>query len=254
VDINLVLLKKSGNNKAFRLPGAVTTLGRREDCDLRIPLADVSRRHCQIEFKEDAVKVRDIGSSNGTWLNGKKLEEETLLGSGDILKVGSAFFGVQINGSPDTFSLDGITASSEAKTASPKPKSESKPAAADKKEESPKSSPPKPAAKPAVESDLGDSEFKVDMADSNPEKAAPAATPEAVSAQPQSDSAFFDSLDIDLSGNAPGSDVDSEIANKDSGSGKLDLDKDALDSASQLDLDKDILADSGSSIFEPDKT
>ncbi len=52
-------------------------IGRAEDCDIRLPMdwahADVSRHHCALDIDPPAVGVRDLGSRNGTYVNGEKI-------------------------------------------------------------------------------------------------------------------------------------------------------------------------------------
>ncbi|MBN2137746.1 MAG: FHA domain-containing protein [Sedimentisphaerales bacterium] len=101
MDINLVLLKKDGSQKSFSLPSSITVIGRRHDCDLCIPLADVSRRHCQFDRNNEALQIRDLGSRNGTFLNGKHVNGETRANAGDYLQVGPLVFQIQIDGVPE---------------------------------------------------------------------------------------------------------------------------------------------------------
>ena len=61
-------------------------IGRAETADLRIESAEVSREHVEIVERNGLWLVRDLGSTNGTHVNGKQIEE-TLLVDGDILKV-----------------------------------------------------------------------------------------------------------------------------------------------------------------------
>jgi pSer/pThr/pTyr-binding forkhead associated (FHA) protein len=100
MDINLILFKKNGSQKVFPLPNNATVIGRRHDCDLCIPLMSVSRRHCQIICNDDALKVRDLGSHNGTYLNGKRINAETTGKAGDYLKIGPLTFLLQIDDQP----------------------------------------------------------------------------------------------------------------------------------------------------------
>src|SRR5262245_46322660 len=58
-------------------PG-ISRLGRREDNDFQIDDATVSSVHCEIRVNGDSVVVRDLGSSNGTFINGEPVREETL--------------------------------------------------------------------------------------------------------------------------------------------------------------------------------
>jgi len=100
MDVKLVLFKKDGSRKSFPLPSSVTVIGRRHDCDLCIPLTPVSRRHCQISLNKDTLKVRDLDSRNGTYLNGKQINNETTIGAGDYLSIGPLTFLLQIDGQP----------------------------------------------------------------------------------------------------------------------------------------------------------
>jgi pSer/pThr/pTyr-binding forkhead associated (FHA) protein len=100
MDINLLLLKKDGSFKSIPMPSSVTVMGRRKDCDLRIPLDSVSRRHCRLFMEKNALKIRDLNSRNGTIINGQTIEE-TLLKPGDKLTVGPVTFVMQVNGKPE---------------------------------------------------------------------------------------------------------------------------------------------------------
>src|SRR5262245_55244401 len=64
-------------------------LGRSESADLRVEAAEVSREHAEIIERNGIWLVRDLGSTNGTHVNGKPIKE-TLLADGDILKVAEA--------------------------------------------------------------------------------------------------------------------------------------------------------------------
>lgn len=99
MDVNLVLFKKNGSQKSFSLPSAITVIGRRHDCDLCIPLMVVSRRHCQLNYNNETLKIRDLGSRGGTFINGKPIDEATVR-AGDYIKVGPLTFLLQIDGEP----------------------------------------------------------------------------------------------------------------------------------------------------------
>ena len=100
MDVNLVLFGKSGSQRNFPLPSAVTVIGRRRRCDLCIPLTSVSRRHCQLNQDDGMLKVRDLGSRNGTILNGKRIDE-AVVQPGDSIRIGPLTFVLQIDGRPD---------------------------------------------------------------------------------------------------------------------------------------------------------
>ena len=97
--VQLVLLNKDGTTKAFDLPGRVTTIGRRGECDLCIPLMAVSRRHCQLNYDAVSLKIHDLKSTNGTYVNGNRIEtNEVELNAGDRIQIGPVTFVVQMDG------------------------------------------------------------------------------------------------------------------------------------------------------------
>ncbi|MGE5610201.1 MAG: FHA domain-containing protein [Bacillota bacterium] len=99
MQVVLVTFKKGGARRSFSLPQETTVIGRREDCDIRIPLGEVSRKHCRLIMEGDALRVEDLGSSNGTFLNGARVQESPVQ-PGDQLQIGPVVFTVQINGVP----------------------------------------------------------------------------------------------------------------------------------------------------------
>lgn len=105
MEVNLVFIAKNGTIQTFPLPSAVTFIGRRKDCDMCIPLPVVSRRHCEIYTEFGKLHVRDLKSSNGTYVNEESIEE-TQLNAGDVLRIGPVKFIIQIDGLPDNFEKD----------------------------------------------------------------------------------------------------------------------------------------------------
>jgi ABC transport system ATP-binding/permease protein len=72
----------------FRLPaGAVKTLGRSTGAQFIVDVALVSRLHCQLSATDDALEVKDLDSTNGTFVNGKRVQTAQLK-AGDTLAVG----------------------------------------------------------------------------------------------------------------------------------------------------------------------
>jgi pSer/pThr/pTyr-binding forkhead associated (FHA) protein len=64
-------------------------IGRAEECDVRPLSEDVSRRHCEVLVGPADVWIQDLGSRNGTFVNGKKIAEKTKLADGDLIRVGA---------------------------------------------------------------------------------------------------------------------------------------------------------------------
>jgi predicted component of type VI protein secretion system len=63
-------------------------IGRDPNCHLRPATPLVSARHCAIDYRDDHCLIRDLNSTNGTSLNGQRIQAETELHDGDKLRVG----------------------------------------------------------------------------------------------------------------------------------------------------------------------
>lgn len=105
----LVMFRSDGERRSFSLTRDITVIGRREDCDLRIPLGEVSRKHCRLVRDGDSFRLEDLGSSNGTFHNGQRVQE-VALGAGDSVQVGPVVFVLQIDGVPAEDELTPVTA------------------------------------------------------------------------------------------------------------------------------------------------
>ena len=67
-------------------------IGRKPDCHLILPGKDVSRTHAKIFSNGLSLYLRDLQSTNGTFINEKKIKDDTRLKTGDIIKFGSIEF------------------------------------------------------------------------------------------------------------------------------------------------------------------
>jgi DNA-binding SARP family transcriptional activator len=65
----------------------MTTIGRAHDCDIRIDDGQVSRLHARIRLEAGEFAVADAGSTNGTWVNGQRVREQSLR-HGDEIRIG----------------------------------------------------------------------------------------------------------------------------------------------------------------------
>lgn len=80
------------------LPPGKFMIGREEDCQLR-PNSDlVSRHHCVFNVDEFGVRLRDLGSTNGTLVNGDRIRAVHVLKHGDVVAVGRLEFRVVVDG------------------------------------------------------------------------------------------------------------------------------------------------------------
>jgi len=103
------MFRSDGERRSFSVVRDMTVIGRREDCDLRIPLGEVSRKHCRIVRDGEALRLEDLGSSNGTYLNGTRVEREAVLNPGDSIQVGPVVFVLQLDGFPADDELRPVT-------------------------------------------------------------------------------------------------------------------------------------------------
>lgn len=63
-------------------------IGRDAGCDVRLTEPTVSRRHAELRWTYAGYVVRDLGSSNGTFVNGVEIKEDAPVGDGDLVEVG----------------------------------------------------------------------------------------------------------------------------------------------------------------------
>lgn len=106
VDATLVMVRKDGRTQEVALKHERTLVGRHTDCQIRIPVAAVSRQHCELSVGSDGgLKIRDLGSSNGTYVNRERVDE-TELHAGDVVAVGPVLFVVRLGGEPAQIDAD----------------------------------------------------------------------------------------------------------------------------------------------------
>src|ERR1700756_4926734 len=83
----LVLLSTGMTGRTHELKADKTTIGRVEDNTFQIAEPSVSSHHCEVLLKGSEVVVRDLNSTNGTFINGEKVSEGTLK-PGQVLRLG----------------------------------------------------------------------------------------------------------------------------------------------------------------------
>jgi hypothetical protein len=84
-----MLLTVEGPNRGSRVlvDEAELILGRGEECDVVIPDRQVSREHARIRLEGEGYVLEDLGSKNGTFVNGQRLSEPHLLQDGDEIQI-----------------------------------------------------------------------------------------------------------------------------------------------------------------------
>jgi hypothetical protein len=81
----------------FDLGGALISIGRASDNDVIVDDPEVSRHHCQLKLQHGAYSFADLGSRNGSWINGQQVSE-VALGPGDSIQIGSTQILFQVRG------------------------------------------------------------------------------------------------------------------------------------------------------------
>ena len=89
------LVPLEGGN-TIELSRDLTVVGRKEDCDLRLDHKSISKFHCVIVRMENTLLLRDLGSTNGTMVNGKRIRRATLKNN-DRLDIANLPFKIQIS-------------------------------------------------------------------------------------------------------------------------------------------------------------
>jgi hypothetical protein len=84
----LVILSEGLTGKAHELKVERTTIGRVEDNAFPIPEASVSSHHCEVLLRGSDIVLRDLNSTNGTFINGQQLTGEAVIKSGQIIRLG----------------------------------------------------------------------------------------------------------------------------------------------------------------------
>ena len=73
-----IRLEPLGEGPPIPLDRPIVFIGRHADCDIRIDSKKISRRHCCIVQLHDKLVIRDLGSTNGIYFNGQRVEEAVL--------------------------------------------------------------------------------------------------------------------------------------------------------------------------------
>lgn len=87
-----VVMTGRHKGKTLALTKPCTVIGRDPGSDIRINSTEVSRRHCEIYLHEDHLLIKDLGSRNGSFLNGDAIFSEIKMHAGDTLHVGPMIF------------------------------------------------------------------------------------------------------------------------------------------------------------------
>lgn len=87
--ISAWLVSREGRN--YQLRSGETTIGRSSDNDIQLSNPKISKHHAKIIEVNNHFKLMDLGSTNGTWLNGKLVRQPVALQSEDEIRFGDSF-------------------------------------------------------------------------------------------------------------------------------------------------------------------
>ena len=94
-----VLEVHPAGNRERRLDGGAV-IGRANGCDIHLDDPFVSRRHARVISSEVGAAIQDLGSANGTHVNGRRSSGVTPLHPGDVVQVGGTIWLVRLSGEP----------------------------------------------------------------------------------------------------------------------------------------------------------
>lgn len=84
----LVLLTEGFTGRSFELKSERSTVGRLEDNTFQIPAPSVSGHHCELIVSDDTLTIKDLDSTNGSYVNGEQISEATIK-LGEIVRFGA---------------------------------------------------------------------------------------------------------------------------------------------------------------------
>src|SRR5580698_5374251 len=86
------------SGQTFQISRGKLIVGREEDCHLRLASEFVSRHHCALLLDDYTLRVRDLGSKSGTWVNGKRIgSSESILSHNDTVLLGGITFRIDLS-------------------------------------------------------------------------------------------------------------------------------------------------------------
>jgi pSer/pThr/pTyr-binding forkhead associated (FHA) protein len=100
--VKLLVVQGRPYGKTLLFPSGEYYFGRGPECQVRPESEWVSRQHCLLRVTADAVFVRDLGSRNGTLVNGTLVQSERQLLHGDQVQIGPLVFEVQLEAKKPT--------------------------------------------------------------------------------------------------------------------------------------------------------
>jgi hypothetical protein len=115
----IIVTAKGGEQRRLAFDKPAITIGRDEENDVVLPDGDVSRQHARVLFESGRLVIVDLASTNGTYVNGRKIRTRRVIEEGDEISIGDFLLGVETSGASADRSRDVSAVPSQA--ASPWP-------------------------------------------------------------------------------------------------------------------------------------
>lgn len=111
MNLKITVIRDGATKATLPIAPGTLVIGRNDECDIRLDSRSVSRRHCEIKQKPTGLTIRDLGSRNGTIINGDPSVPGTRvpIKESDVIKVGKYILRIDQASSPlaDGGSVDG---------------------------------------------------------------------------------------------------------------------------------------------------
>lgn len=88
MDVQMLVVQGKQRGKFLRFPNGEFVFGRGPECHVRPISESISRQHCLLRVGSDGAHIRDLGSTNGTLINGIRVVGDYMLKPGDELQLG----------------------------------------------------------------------------------------------------------------------------------------------------------------------
>ena len=118
---HLIVRDGSLRGMRFDVDSGEVTIGREQTIILLEDDGEVSRNHAVVRATDDGVEIEDLGSTNGTFVNEKRISEPARLSGGDIVRVGQTRFDVEIEQDPNKTIVSGVLAPPTQQHSAPMP-------------------------------------------------------------------------------------------------------------------------------------
>jgi pSer/pThr/pTyr-binding forkhead associated (FHA) protein len=96
MNVEIEVVDGPNAGQVIRVEDGKFLIGRESDCQLRLVSSIVSRHHCVLRRDDYTVRILDLGSMNGTFVNGREVNGEVVLCHGDLMHVGDLMLRISI--------------------------------------------------------------------------------------------------------------------------------------------------------------